>query len=98
LEAELSNSLKVIHRLLVFVDSLFGDMSEELKQALNKIHAVRRPPRRAGAAKPPAPAAATILPPVPKIAAVINWFGITDVPDVIEGQIDKRLQCVGSVT
>src|SRR5262249_5891196 len=23
--------------------------------------------------------------PLPKIAAVINWFGITDVPDVIDG-------------
>jgi acetyl esterase/lipase len=54
----------------------------------------------AGAAAPPAaggarggapagPAAAPAnppaLPPVPKIAAVINWFGITDVPDVIDG-------------
>jgi len=25
------------------------------------------------------------LPPIPKVAAVINWFGITDVPDVIDG-------------
>jgi acetyl esterase/lipase len=52
----------------------------------------------AGAAAPPAAggrgggAAATTaappvtLPPMPKIAAVINWFGITDVPDVIDGQ------------
>ena len=50
----------------------------------------------AGAAAPPAaggrgggaaaaPAATLNLPPVPKIAAVINWFGITDVPDVIDG-------------
>jgi len=52
----------------------------------------------AGAAAPPAaggrgaaPAAATAAPsaptlaPMPKIAAVINWFGITDVPDVIDG-------------
>lgn len=55
----------------------------------------------AGAAAPPAaggarggaaagaPAAASTappaLPPIPKVAAVINWFGITDVPDVIDG-------------
>jgi acetyl esterase/lipase len=53
----------------------------------------------AGAAAPPAagggrgapatpaatPAAAPSLPPVPKVAAVVNWFGITDVPDVIDG-------------
>ena len=54
----------------------------------------------AGAAAPPAagggrgagapaavaaPATPPALPPVPKIAAVINWFGITDVPDVIDG-------------
>lgn len=32
-----------------------------------------------------APANPPSLPPVPKIAAVINWFGITDVPDVIDG-------------
>lgn len=38
----------------------------------------------AGAA-PAAPANTPALPPVPKIAAVINWFGITDVPDVIDG-------------
>ena len=35
------------------------------------------------AAAPPAPVA---LPAMPKIAAVINWFGITDVPDVIDGK------------
>src|SRR5215467_5056177 len=54
----------------------------------------------AGAAAPPAPAGArggapagpataatspVTLPPIPKVAAVINWFGITDVPDVIDG-------------
>ena len=54
----------------------------------------------AGAAAPPpppgarggAPAAApnqasapVSLPPIPKVVAVINWFGITDVPDVIDG-------------
>ena len=52
----------------------------------------------AGEAAPPAPAGArggapvaanaaspAALPPVPKVAAVINWFGITDVPDVIQG-------------
>jgi len=38
--------------------------------------------RGGGAAAAPAP---VTLPPLPKIAAVINWFGITDVPDVIEG-------------
>jgi acetyl esterase/lipase len=41
-----------------------------------------------GAAAPAAaaaPATPPALPPVPKIAAVINWFGITDVPDVIDG-------------
>jgi acetyl esterase/lipase len=32
-----------------------------------------------------APAATVPLPPLPKIAAVINWYGITDVPDVIDG-------------
>jgi len=35
-----------------------------------------------GAAAAPA---GTSLAPLPKIAAVINWFGITDVPDVIDG-------------
>jgi acetyl esterase/lipase len=25
------------------------------------------------------------LPPVPKVAAIINWFGVADVPDVIDG-------------
>jgi acetyl esterase/lipase len=53
----------------------------------------------AGAAAPPAPPAArgaapaapapsstpVTLPPLPKVAAVINWYGITDVPDVIQG-------------
>jgi acetyl esterase/lipase len=39
--------------------------------------------RGAGAAS--APAQPVVLPPMPKIAAVINWFGITDVPDVIQG-------------
>jgi acetyl esterase/lipase len=46
------------------------------------------PPAARGAAPAAAPAAPTTpvtLPPVPKIAAVINWFGITDVPDVIDG-------------
>jgi len=38
-----------------------------------------------GAAPAAAPAGPVVLPPLPKIAAVINWFGITDVPDVIEG-------------
>jgi len=38
-----------------------------------------------GAGAPAAPAAPVVLPPMPKIAAVINWFGITDVPDVIDG-------------
>jgi acetyl esterase/lipase len=38
-----------------------------------------------GGAAATAPAAPASLPPVPKIAAVINWFGITDVPDVIDG-------------
>jgi acetyl esterase/lipase len=40
----------------------------------------------AGASPPARGAAGTVLPPMPKIAAVINWFGITDVPDVIEGK------------
>jgi acetyl esterase/lipase len=41
---------------------------------------------RGGAPAAPAATAASVsLPPVPKIAAVINWFGITDVPDVIDG-------------
>ena len=52
----------------------------------------------AGAAAPPAagggrgapaaattPAAVPALPALPRVAAVINWFGITDVPDVIDG-------------
>src|SRR5262245_52713446 len=50
----------------------------------------------AGATAPPAPggrggpaaaapAGPVTLPPVPKVAAIINWFGITDVPDVIDG-------------
>jgi acetyl esterase/lipase len=42
--------------------------------------------RGAGApAAAAAPATPPALPPLPKIAAVINWFGITDVPDVIDG-------------
>jgi len=43
--------------------------------------------RGAGGAAAPAttPAPAPALPPVPKIAAIINWFGISDVPDVISG-------------
>ncbi len=48
------------------------------------------PPAPAGArggapAAAPAAASPAALPPVPKVAAVINWFGITDVPDVIQG-------------
>jgi len=48
------------------------------------------PPQPAGArggapAAAPAAVSPVILPPVPKVVAVINWFGITDVPDVIEG-------------
>jgi acetyl esterase/lipase len=39
-----------------------------------------------GAAPAAAPAGPVVLPPMPKIAAVINWFGITDVPDVIDGK------------
>ena len=48
-------------------------------------------PPAAGGARGGAPAAAAppatpvTLPPIPKVAAVINWFGITDVPDVIDG-------------
>jgi acetyl esterase/lipase len=38
-----------------------------------------------GAAPTAAPPGPVVLPPMPKIAAVINWFGITDVPDVIDG-------------
>jgi acetyl esterase/lipase len=38
-----------------------------------------------GAPAAPAAPAVTALAPLPKIAAVINWFGITDVPDVIDG-------------
>jgi acetyl esterase/lipase len=33
----------------------------------------------------PAAGGAVTLPPVPKVAAIINWFGVTDVPDVIDG-------------
>jgi acetyl esterase/lipase len=41
---------------------------------------------RGGAPAAPAASAAPVaLPPIPKVAAVINWFGITDVPDVIDG-------------
>ena len=39
-----------------------------------------------GAAPAAAPPGPVVLPPMPKIAAVINWFGITDVPDVIDGE------------
>ena len=38
-----------------------------------------------GGAAAPAPTGPVSLPPVPRVAAVINWFGITDVPDVIDG-------------
>jgi acetyl esterase/lipase len=37
------------------------------------------------AAAAPAATSSPALPPVPKVAAVINWFGVTDVPDVIAG-------------
>jgi acetyl esterase/lipase len=40
---------------------------------------------RGAAAAPAAAASAVTLPPLPKIAAVINWFGVADVPDVIQG-------------
>jgi len=41
----------------------------------------------AGASAPARGATTTVaLPPMPKVAAVINWFGITDVPDVIDGK------------
>ena len=40
---------------------------------------------RGAAAAPAAPATPPVLPPVPRVAAVINWFGVTDVPDVIDG-------------
>lgn len=48
------------------------------------------PPAAGGRGGAPAAAAATppaapALAPMPKIAAVINWFGVTDVPDVIDG-------------
>ena len=45
------------------------------------------PPAAGGRGAAPAPAAPTpvTLPPLPKVAAVINWFGVTDVPDVIDG-------------
>ena len=49
------------------------------------------PPQAGGArggAAAAAPATVTspvTLPPLPKVVAVINWFGITDVPDVIDG-------------
>jgi len=40
---------------------------------------------RGAPAAQPATTTPVALPPVPKVAAVINWFGITDVPDVIDG-------------
>jgi acetyl esterase/lipase len=43
------------------------------------------PGGRGGAAPAAAPAPAASLPAIPKVAAVINWFGVTDVPDVIDG-------------
>ena len=50
------------------------------------------PPPQAGgarggtpAATPAAASAPVTLPAVPKVVAVINWYGITDVPDVIDG-------------
>jgi acetyl esterase/lipase len=57
---------------------------------LGKECAGAAPPPPAGGrgAAPAAPAAAPVpvtLPPLPKIAAVINWFGVADVPDVIQG-------------
>ena len=42
-------------------------------------------PPAGGRGAPAATPAVTSLAPLPKIAAVINWFGITDVPDVIDG-------------
>lgn len=53
------------------------------------VGAATPPPAGGGRGAPPAAAAApatpVTLPPVPRVAAVINWFGITDVPDVIDG-------------
>ena len=40
---------------------------------------------RGAAAAPAAPATPPVLPPVPRVAAGSNWFGVTDVPDVIDG-------------
>ena len=43
------------------------------------------PAGRGAAPATPAPTGPVTLPPLPKIVAVVNWFGVTDVPDVIDG-------------
>jgi acetyl esterase/lipase len=76
-----------VNRIVVTGESAGGHLA--LAMGMIPENAVSSNPDCAGASAPargtPAGAGAVVLPPMPKVAAVINWFGITDVPDVIEG-------------
>jgi acetyl esterase/lipase len=74
-----------VNRIVVTGESAGGHLA--LAMGMIPENAVSASADCAGAA--PARGAAAgpvVLPPMPKIAAVINWFGITDVPDVIDGK------------
>ena len=72
-----------VNRIVVTGESAGGHLA--LAMGMIPENAVS-PADCAGAAAPARGAVASVLPQMPKIAAVINWFGITDVPDVIEGK------------
>lgn len=88
-----------VNRIVVTGESAGGHLS--LSMGIIPENAVSANPDCAGASAPArgavagaaargggaaaAPNGPVALPAMPKIAAVINWFGITDVPDVIDG-------------
>jgi acetyl esterase/lipase len=74
-----------VNRIVVTGESAGGHLS--LAMGMIPENAVSPNPDCAGASAPARGGATgpVVLPPMPKIAAVINWFGITDVPDVIDG-------------
>lgn len=88
-----------VNRMVVTGESAGGHLS--LAMGIIPENAVTANPDCAGASAPArgaaagaaargggaaaAPGGPVVLPPKPKIAAVINWFGIADVPDVIDG-------------
>jgi acetyl esterase/lipase len=66
-----------------------GMIPESARIGVECAGATAPPPAGARGGAPrgaaPAPATPVTLPPAPKVAAIINWFGVTDVPDVIDG-------------